>query len=86
MRVGMIVQVAICVLLLCIVVMIFSIVYGLRGVYDKMLAFNNFSTQVVLLIVAVSIITNSFFLLDIALLYASISFVSVIALMRLVLF
>ncbi|WP_275602255.1 monovalent cation/H+ antiporter complex subunit F [Wolbachia endosymbiont of Onchocerca gibsoni] len=50
-----------------------------------MLAFNNFSTQVVLLIPAISIILNSVFLLDIALLYAGISFMSTLALMKLVL-
>ncbi|MDG7056113.1 MAG: hypothetical protein LKM44_01305 [Wolbachia endosymbiont of Meromenopon meropis] len=50
-----------------------------------MLAFNNFSTQVVLLITIMSIFMNSFFLLDIALFYASISFASTMALMRLVL-
>nr|WP_246228198.1 monovalent cation/H+ antiporter complex subunit F [Wolbachia endosymbiont of Litomosoides brasiliensis] len=55
------------------------------GLYDKVLAFNIFSTQVVLLITAVSIILDSFFLVDIALLYASISFISTIALMRLML-
>ncbi|MCV3769354.1 MAG: monovalent cation/H+ antiporter complex subunit F [Wolbachia pipientis] len=55
------------------------------NIYDKVLAFNNFSTQVILLISAISIILNSFFLLDIALLYASISFISTIALMKLML-
>ncbi|WP_232500395.1 monovalent cation/H+ antiporter complex subunit F [Wolbachia endosymbiont of Onchocerca ochengi] len=54
-------------------------------IYDKVLAFNNFSTQVVLLIPAISIILNSVFLLDIALLYAGISFMSTLALMKLVL-
>ncbi|WP_242368928.1 monovalent cation/H+ antiporter complex subunit F [Wolbachia endosymbiont of Onchocerca volvulus] len=54
-------------------------------IYDKVLAFNNFSTQVVLLIPAISIILNSVFLLDIALLYAGISFISTLALMKLVL-
>ncbi|MGL9688359.1 MAG: monovalent cation/H+ antiporter complex subunit F [Wolbachia sp.] len=72
-------------LLLCISVMLYRIVSKLSDIYDKVLAFNNFSTQAVLLITAMSIILNNFFLLDIALLYASISFVSTIALMRLML-
>ncbi|MFP3029910.1 MAG: monovalent cation/H+ antiporter complex subunit F, partial [Wolbachia sp.] len=37
-------------------------------------------------ITAISIILNNFFLIDIALLYASVSFISTIALMRLMLF
>nr|WP_240991919.1 monovalent cation/H+ antiporter complex subunit F [Wolbachia endosymbiont of Glossina morsitans morsitans] len=57
-----------------------------NDVYNKVLAFNNFSTQVVVLITAISIILNNFFLIDIALLYASVSFISTIALMRLMLF
>ncbi|MCA4774682.1 multiple resistance and pH regulation protein F (MrpF / PhaF) superfamily [Wolbachia endosymbiont of Mansonella ozzardi] len=73
------------VLLLCISVMLYRIVSKLSGVYDKVLAFNSFSTQAVLLITTMSIVLNNFFLLDIALLYASISFVSTVALMRLML-
>ncbi|VDO38461.1 unnamed protein product [Onchocerca flexuosa] len=61
-------------------------VFSLSDVYDKVLAFNNFSAaQVVLLIPAALIILNSFFLLDITLLYAGISFMLTIALMKLVL-
>ncbi|MDG7056706.1 MAG: multiple resistance and pH regulation protein F (MrpF / PhaF) superfamily [Wolbachia endosymbiont of Penenirmus auritus] len=65
--------------------MLCRVVSKLSDIYDKVLAFNDFSTQVVLLITAMSIVLNNFFLLDIALLYASISFVSTIALMRLML-
>ncbi|MDG7053383.1 MAG: multiple resistance and pH regulation protein F (MrpF / PhaF) superfamily [Wolbachia endosymbiont of Alcedoecus sp.] len=65
--------------------MLCRIVSKLSDIYNKVLAFNNFSTQVVLLVTAMSIVLNNFFLLDIALLYASISFVSTIALMRLML-
>ncbi|WP_246210148.1 monovalent cation/H+ antiporter complex subunit F [Wolbachia endosymbiont of Atemnus politus] len=65
--------------------MLYRIVSKLSNIYDKVLAFNNFSTQAVLLITAISIILSNFFLLDIALLYASISFMSTIALMRLML-
>ncbi|MDG7052608.1 MAG: multiple resistance and pH regulation protein F (MrpF / PhaF) superfamily [Wolbachia endosymbiont of Alcedoecus sp.] len=65
--------------------MLYCIVSKLSDTYDKVIAFNNFSTQVVLLITAMSIVLSNFFLLDIALLYASISFLSTIALMRLML-
>ncbi|WP_246214367.1 monovalent cation/H+ antiporter complex subunit F [Wolbachia endosymbiont of Dirofilaria (Dirofilaria) immitis] len=65
--------------------MLYYIVSNSNDVYNKVLAFNSFSTQVILLISATSIILNSFFLLDIALVYASISFISTIALMKLML-
>ncbi|NUY39438.1 multiple resistance and pH regulation protein F (MrpF / PhaF) superfamily [Wolbachia endosymbiont of Litomosoides brasiliensis] len=78
------IRAAIYILLLCMSAMLYRMVKS-SGLYDKVLAFNIFSTQVVLLITAVSIILDSFFLVDIALLYASISFISTIALMRLML-
>nr|WP_246214324.1 monovalent cation/H+ antiporter complex subunit F [Wolbachia endosymbiont of Cruorifilaria tuberocauda] len=65
--------------------MLYHIVSRANDIYSKVLAFNNLLTQVILLISAISIILNSFFLLDIALLYASISFMSTIALMKLML-
>ncbi|MDD9331910.1 MAG: monovalent cation/H+ antiporter complex subunit F [Wolbachia sp.] len=67
-------------------IMLYRIVSKASDIYDKVVAFNNFSTQIVLLITAISIITNGFLLIDIALLYASIGFISTIALMRLMLF
>ncbi|MGL9718141.1 MAG: monovalent cation/H+ antiporter complex subunit F [Wolbachia sp.] len=79
------IHVVVYVLLFCISVMLYRIVSKPSNVYDKVLAFNNFSTQVVLLITAISIVLNNFFLLDVALLYASISFMSTIALMKLML-
>ncbi|WP_353281896.1 monovalent cation/H+ antiporter complex subunit F [Wolbachia endosymbiont (group A) of Aleiodes leptofemur] len=78
--------IAIYTLLFCMSVMLCYIVSKSNDVYNKVLAFNNFSTQVVVLITAISIILNNFFLIDIALLYASVSFISTIALMRLMLF
>jgi len=66
--------------------MLYRVVFNADGVYNRVIAFNNFSTQVVLFIVAISMTTNSAFLIDIALLYASVSFISTIALMRLMLF
>ncbi|MGL9726439.1 MAG: monovalent cation/H+ antiporter complex subunit F [Wolbachia sp.] len=79
------VSVAIYALLFCMIVMLCCIVSRSTDVYNKVLAFNNFSTQAILFITAMSIILNNFFLLDIALLYASISFISTIALMKLML-
>ncbi|AAW70976.1 multiple resistance and pH regulation protein F (MrpF / PhaF) superfamily [Wolbachia endosymbiont of Brugia malayi] len=78
------IHVAIYMLLLCMSAMLYRIA-KLSDIYNKALAFNHFSTQVILLITAVSIILDSFFLVDIALLYASVSFISTIALMRLML-
>ncbi|WP_353287364.1 monovalent cation/H+ antiporter complex subunit F [Wolbachia endosymbiont (group B) of Gerris lacustris] len=80
------ISIAIYALLFCMSVMLCCIVFRSSDVYNKVLAFNNLSTQVVLLITAISIILDDFFLIDIALLYASISFISTIALMRLMLF
>nr|WP_168464244.1 monovalent cation/H+ antiporter complex subunit F [Wolbachia endosymbiont of Ctenocephalides felis wCfeT] len=71
------------ILLFCMSMMLYRIVSRSSDIYNKFIAFNNFSTQMVLLIVAVSITLNSLFLIDIALLYASISFISTIALMKL---
>ncbi|WP_237342900.1 monovalent cation/H+ antiporter complex subunit F [Wolbachia endosymbiont of Folsomia candida] len=65
--------------------MLYRIVSNSSDIYNKVVAFNNFSTQVVLLITAIAITLNSFFLIDIALLYASVSFISTISLMRLML-
>ncbi|WP_425386336.1 monovalent cation/H+ antiporter complex subunit F [Wolbachia endosymbiont (group A) of Barypeithes pellucidus] len=80
------IHIAIYTLLFCMSVMLCRIVSKSSDVYNKVLAFNKFSTQVVVLITAISIILNNFFLIDIALLYASVSFISTIALMRLMLF
>ncbi|WP_407512120.1 monovalent cation/H+ antiporter complex subunit F [Wolbachia endosymbiont of Trichogramma kaykai] len=80
------ISIAIYVLFFCMSVMLCCIVFRSSDVYNKILAFNNLSTQLVLLITAISVVLNDLFLIDIALLYASISFISTIALMRLMLF
>ncbi|MDN5247994.1 MAG: monovalent cation/H+ antiporter complex subunit F [Wolbachia endosymbiont of Tyrophagus putrescentiae] len=66
--------------------MLYCVVNKANDVYSKIVAFNHFSTQALLLIVAISIVTGNFFLIDIALIYASISFISTVALMRFMLF
>lgn len=73
-------------LLFCMSMMLYRILSRSSDLYNKIVAFNNFSTQVVLFIAAVSITFDNLFLLDIALLYASVSFISTVALMRLMLF
>ncbi|WP_341807977.1 monovalent cation/H+ antiporter complex subunit F [Wolbachia endosymbiont (group E) of Neria commutata] len=79
------IHIAIYILLFCISVMLYRIVSNSSDICNKVVPFNSFSTQVVLLITAISIILGNFFLIDIALLYASISFISTVALMRLML-
>ncbi|OEY86636.1 multiple resistance and pH regulation protein F (MrpF / PhaF) superfamily [Wolbachia pipientis] len=79
------IYIAIYILLCGMTIMLYRIVFTACSIYDKVIAFNNFSTQVVLLITIISVTTNNFFLIDIALLYASISFISTIALMKLML-
>lgn len=78
--------IAIYVLLACIVTMLYSIVLRAKDIYTKLVAFNSFSTQVVLLITTISVFTQNFFLIDIALLYAGVSFMSTVALMKLMFF
>lgn len=81
-----VIHVAIYILLFCMSTMLYYIISKKSDTYDKVIAFSNFSTQVVLFIVAMSIVTNSFFLVDIALLYAGTSYILTVALMRLMLF
>ncbi|XGA09057.1 MAG: monovalent cation/H+ antiporter complex subunit F [Wolbachia endosymbiont of Xenopsylla cheopis] len=53
-----------------------------NDIYSKLLAVNNFSTQAILLVAIMSVIVRSSFLLDVALVYASISFTSTVAFMK----
>lgn len=75
----------ICALLFLMSMMLCRILSKSSDIYNKIIAFSNFSTQATLLTAVMSIAFNNLFLLDVALLYASISFVSTIALMRLML-
>lgn len=67
-----------------IVVMAMAIARALLGptIYDRILAVNLFGTKTVLLIAVVSYIVGRPDFLDIALIYALINFISVIAVLR----
>ncbi len=80
-----VIYITIYILLFCMSAMLYYIISKKSDTYDKIIAFSNFSTQVVLFIVAMSVVTNSFFLIDMALLYAGTSYILTVALMRLML-
>ncbi|WP_333023670.1 monovalent cation/H+ antiporter complex subunit F [Wolbachia endosymbiont of Pentidionis agamae] len=69
-------------LLFCIVMLLCRILFKSSDLFNKVLIMNIISTQIILLITIISIVTSNFFVLDIALLYASISFISTIAFMK----
>jgi multicomponent Na+:H+ antiporter subunit F len=66
------------------VTMALAVVRALLGktVYDRILAVNVFGTKTVLLIAALAFLTGRTDILDIALAYALINFISVIAVLR----
>ncbi|UWI83418.1 monovalent cation/H+ antiporter complex subunit F [Wolbachia endosymbiont of Howardula sp.] len=53
-----------------------------HNIYIKVLVFNHFITQVILLITSISVLYNIQFLIDIALVYSSIGILSSISLMK----
>lgn len=65
-------------------VMIMALVRAMLGptIYDRILAVNMFGTKTVLLIAVMSVIAGRGDMVDIALIYALINFVSVIAVLR----
>jgi multicomponent Na+:H+ antiporter subunit F len=66
------------------VVMIFAIIRGVMGptLYDRILAVNMFGTKTVLLISLLGFVMGRPEFLDIAIVYALINFISVIAVLR----
>ncbi|MEW8563261.1 MAG: monovalent cation/H+ antiporter complex subunit F [Candidatus Thiodiazotropha sp.] len=68
------------------VTLLLALVRALRGPthYDRIAAINMFGTKTVLLIAVVAFISGRMDLLDIALVYALINFIGVIAVLRLV--
>lgn len=66
------------------VVMLIALARGLLGptLYDRILAVNMFGTKTVLLIAVMSMVSGRADLVDIALVYALINFISVIAVLR----
>ncbi len=70
------------VLTFCMSAMLYCAISKKNDIYNRILAVNSFSTQAILLIVVISVIVDSILLLDVALVYASISFISTVAFMK----
>lgn len=70
------------ILTLCMGMILYCTISKKNDIYSKLLAVNNFSTQAILLVAIMSVIVRSSFLLDVALVYASISFTSTVAFMK----
>ena len=66
------------------VVMVLAMVRALAGptVYDRILAVNMFGTKTVLIIAVLAFLTGRMDLLDIAVVYALINFIGIIAVLR----
>lgn len=66
------------------VVMVLALLRALLGptVYDRILAVNMFGTKTVLLIAVFSLVSGRFDYIDIALVYALINFISIVAVLR----
>jgi multicomponent Na+:H+ antiporter subunit F len=66
------------------VVMVLALARALLGptVYDRILAVNMFGTKTVLLIAVFGLISGRFDYIDIALVYALINFISIVAVLR----
>ena len=66
------------------VVMILAIIRGVIGptLYDRILAVNMFGTKTVLIIAVLAFLTGRMDLLDIAVVYALINFIGIIAVLR----
>ena len=66
------------------VVMVLALVRALLGptLYDRILAINMFGTKTVLLISVLGMVAGRFDTIDIALVYALINFISIVAVLR----
>ena len=66
------------------VVMVLALARALLGptIYDRILAVNMFGTKTVLLIAVFGLISGRFDYIDIALVYALINFISIVAVLR----
>ena len=71
-------------LLAILVVMMLALARALLGptLYDRILAVNMFGTKTVLLIAVLGMVSGRFDYIDIALVYALINFISIIAVLR----
>ncbi len=70
--------------LILLVVMAMALIRSFKGptLYDRILAVNNFGTKTVLLIATVGFLNGRPDFLDIAIVYALINFISIIAVLR----
>ncbi|MEX2469390.1 MAG: monovalent cation/H+ antiporter complex subunit F [Pseudohongiellaceae bacterium] len=66
------------------IVMIVALTRALLGptIYDRILAINTFGTKTVLLIAVLGLLAGRFDYIDIALVYALINFISIVAVLR----
>ncbi|MAM71713.1 MAG: pH regulation protein F [Gammaproteobacteria bacterium] len=66
------------------VVMILALARAMLGptIYDRILAINTFGTKTVLLISVMGMVAGRFDFIDIALVYALINFISIVAVLR----
>ena len=67
-----------------IIVMVLALVRGFLGptLFDRILAVNMFGTKIVLLVAVLGVVSGQSSFIDIALVYALINFISVIAVLR----
>lgn len=67
-----------------VIIMVLALTRALRGptLFDRILAVNMFSTNTVLLVALIGILSGQSSFLDIALVYALINFVGVVAVLR----
>lgn len=66
--------------------MALALIRALRGptIYDRIVAVNAFGTKAVLLVALIAYATGNFDLIDVALVYALINFIAVVAVLKLV--
>jgi multicomponent Na+:H+ antiporter subunit F len=72
--------------MLVFVTMVFALIRALRGptIYDRILAVNVFGTKTVLVVALISLLKGHSDLVDVALVYALINFIAVVAVLKLV--
>jgi multicomponent Na+:H+ antiporter subunit F len=80
------VSVHVAVALAILATMALALIRALRGptIYDRIVAVNAFGTKAVLLVALIAYATGNFDLIDVALVYALINFIAVVAVLKLV--
>jgi multicomponent Na+:H+ antiporter subunit F len=66
------------------ITMVMAVIRAIRGptVYDRIVAVNMFGTKTVLIIAIIAFLTERYDLLDIALVYALINFIGIVAVLK----